>query len=124
MRRDFCSQRYVAFCGLALLLAALVCCGEKIDFSLVDQGVEEEACGSCHALPPASGRHAQHAKGLECNACHACVVDDTRAFVDGPAHRNAVVDICGSTGSDLVFDPGARSCANSGCHAASMSWRD
>jgi len=87
-------------------------------------GSDQAACGTCHGLPPATGRvvsiggppftlHVLHADvGLECGNCHPGY-----GFSNGPVnlalHVNGVVD----TGANLTsYDPATGACV--GCHGA------
>jgi hypothetical protein len=69
--------------------------------------VTSQACGSCHAIPPANGRHAKHVNmGFSCGACHA----GASPTAGGPGHMNGVTDV-----SAPGWNASRRSCANS-CH--------
>ncbi len=48
----------------------------------------DEACGSCHGLPPP----APHPQSENCSACHADVIDDERHFVAPEKHVNGEVE--------------------------------
>jgi mono/diheme cytochrome c family protein len=68
------------------------------------------ACGSCHAIPPATGRHAKHlSKGISCAVCHGSGYGTTT--VNAATHNNGVKNVASTTGWNAT----ARSCANS-CH--------
>jgi predicted CxxxxCH...CXXCH cytochrome family protein len=73
------------------------------------------ACGSCHGLPPATGRHpgsfAPHAfMGTNCAFCHLRIVDDALQVVDHAKHVNGAKDVRLVTGT---FD--GASCTTA-CH--------
>jgi predicted CxxxxCH...CXXCH cytochrome family protein len=53
------------------------------------------ACGSCHALPPATTPHAN--KTLECSTCHGAGYSQTAKTVNKALHINGVVDTTGQT---------------------------
>lgn len=63
----------------------------------------EEACGSCHALPPP----APHPQSGDCSECHGDVIDSDGEFVDGTLHVNGTVEL------------GALPC--NGCHGSDVS---
>jgi predicted CxxxxCH...CXXCH cytochrome family protein len=61
------------------------------------------ACGSCHTLPPPSGRHPEHAAaGIRCDQCHGPFVQAT--------HVNGIVDV-----PLQVYDRRFQTCAQA-CH--------
>jgi hypothetical protein len=73
-----------------------------------------QSCGTCHAIPPATGRHAFHTSFLSCGTCHGSGYSSTTT---NPAtHLNGVKDVASSTG----WNSTTRSCSNS-CHG-SRSW--
>ena len=49
----------------------------------------EDACGSCHALPPA----APHPESKECSRCHGEVIAADGKFVAPERHVNGIVDV-------------------------------
>lgn len=51
----------------------------------------DEACGSCHGLPPA----APHPQSARCSACHGEVIDAKRHFIAPERHVDGVVDVKG-----------------------------
>jgi predicted CxxxxCH...CXXCH cytochrome family protein len=51
----------------------------------------QDACGSCHGLPPQSC-NASAAPGETCASCHASVINASYQFVDKSLHINGVVD--------------------------------
>jgi hypothetical protein len=67
-------------------------------------------CGSCHALPPATGAHSLHAgrRRAHCADCHG---EGYRQGVDAKLHQNGSADL----GKRSGWDPKSRSCANA-CH--------
>ena len=48
----------------------------------------ENACGTCHGLPPA----APHPQSQNCSVCHGEVIDAARHFIAPERHVNGVVD--------------------------------
>jgi predicted CxxxxCH...CXXCH cytochrome family protein len=49
----------------------------------------DQACGTCHGLPPA----APHPQNQQCSQCHAAVVDAGRTIIAPALHVNGVVDV-------------------------------
>lgn len=77
--------------------------------------VAEAACGSCHAIPPAVGRHATHtARSILCGTCHGTGYSSTT--VNAATHKNGSVDLSSTPGWNAT----TRSCSNS-CHG-SRAW--
>ena len=74
----------------------------------------QAACGTCHGLPPPTGRHSDHS-GRSCGDCHGGSY--TRTSADPSRHVNATVEV-----GNLVtsWDPSTRTCV--GCHG-SATWR-
>lgn len=73
------------------------------------------ACGSCHAIPPATGKHTFHAgQRVSCATCHGTGYSTTT--VNAATHNNGVKNIATTIG----WNPTSRSCSNS-CHS-SKSW--
>jgi mono/diheme cytochrome c family protein len=73
-------------------------------------------CGSCHAIPPATGHHSLHVGevGLSCGTCHGTGYSSTT--VNSATHDNGVVNISSTPG----WNPTTRTCSNS-CHGT-HSW--
>lgn len=71
------------------------------------------ACGSCHAIPPASGHHSTH-KNRSCATCHGSGYSSTT--VNAATHNNGVRNLVTTIGWNAT----TRSCANS-CHG-SETW--
>ena len=69
-------------------------------------------CGSCHAIPPATGSHAAHS--FSCATCHGTGYSSTT--VNAATHINGVTDVSGTSGWNAT----TQSCSNS-CHG-SRSW--
>ena len=68
------------------------------------------ACGTCHAIPPANGRHAKHSREhVSCASCHG--TGYTPTSVVATLHQNGVKNLASNTG----WNSTARSCSNS-CH--------
>ena len=68
------------------------------------------ACGSCHAIPPATGHHSTHlSEGIVCATCHGAGYSTTT--VVAATHDNGVVNLTSTIGWDATN----RTCANS-CH--------
>lgn len=74
------------------------------------------ACGSCHAIPPATGHHSTHkSQGVGCVTCHGTGYSTTT--VNLATHNNGVKNIdTAKTG----WNVSKRSCSNS-CHG-SKTW--
>ena len=73
------------------------------------------ACGSCHAIPPATGKHTFHnGQRVSCATCHGTGYSTTT--VNAATHNNGVKNIATTIG----WNPASRSCSNS-CHS-SKSW--
>jgi DnaJ-class molecular chaperone len=72
-----------------------------------------EACGSCHAIPPATGRHAKHSS-FSCANCHG--VGYSKSSVNASTHNNGTVNLANATG----WVVSTKSCTN-GCHGME-SW--
>jgi hypothetical protein len=66
------------------------------------------ACGSCHAIPPASGEHGEHQR-LSCANCHG--VGYSSSSVSAATHNNGAVDLTSSIG----WNSTSMTCSNS-CH--------
>lgn len=87
-------------------------------FQLTASGTAEDqppppSCTGCHAIPPATGRHAAHvAEG--CGACHGAGYSSTTVVAS--THDDGTVDLASSAG----WDRATTSCANA-CHGA-RSW--
>ena len=71
-----------------------------------------QACGSCHAIPPAVGAHARHTF-TSCATCHG--TGYSSATVNAATHMNGVKDVTNS-----IWNASTQSCAAS-CHGA-RSW--
>jgi len=49
-------------------------------------------CGSCHAIPPATGQHSKHkSKGIKCEECHGA--GNTATAYNAATHNNGVKNI-------------------------------
>jgi mono/diheme cytochrome c family protein len=73
------------------------------------------ACGSCHAIPPATGKHAFHtSQRVGCATCHGSGYSATT--VNAATHANGVKNLTTTIGWNAT----SRSCSNS-CHG-SKSW--
>jgi mono/diheme cytochrome c family protein len=70
-------------------------------------------CGSCHAIPPASGEHGEHRR-LSCASCHG--VGYSSSSVSAVTHNNGGVDLNSTIGWASV----SKTCSNS-CHGK-KSW--
>ena len=66
------------------------------------------ACGSCHAIPPATGHHSTHLS-RSCATCHGTGYSTTT--VNAATHNNGVKNIVTTIG----WNPATRTCSNS-CH--------
>ena len=71
------------------------------------------ACGSCHAIPPSTGRHSKHSF-TSCATCHGTGYSSTT--VNAATHNNGVKNVGGTSGWNAT----TRSCSNS-CHG-SRAW--
>ncbi|MBT0653166.1 fibronectin type III domain-containing protein [Geobacter luticola] len=74
-------------------------------------------CGTCHAIPPATGQHAFHVTtlGYSCAICHGTGYSSTT--VNTTLHLNGVVNVVSTIG----FNPTTSTCATPGCHG-SRAW--
>lgn len=72
------------------------------------------ACGSCHAIPPATGKHAFHRTRVTCNTCHGTGYSTTT--VNAATHNNGVKNLTTTIGWNAT----SRNCSNS-CHGR-QSW--
>lgn len=71
---------------------------------------QSAACGSCHAIPPATGKHSKHSReGVACSYCHGTGYSTTS--FNAATHNNGVKNVVTSTG----WNASRRTCANS-CH--------
>ena len=82
-------------------------------------GQGQASCGTCHGLPPPTGKHAQHVDGLifDCDACHA-------GYLAGVGEVNRALHVDGAYDVSLpttVWDPAAGTCA-AYCHGP-RAWR-
>jgi uncharacterized protein (TIGR03382 family) len=71
------------------------------------------ACGTCHGIPPSSGKHSTHAS-RSCSTCHGTGYSNTT--VNAATHQNGTVNIATTIGWNAT----TRSCSNS-CHGT-HSW--
>jgi mono/diheme cytochrome c family protein len=67
------------------------------------------ACGSCHAIPPSTGRHSFHRSFTTCATCHGTGYSNTA--VNTAIHANGTKNVGGTSGWNAT----SRTCANS-CH--------
>jgi mono/diheme cytochrome c family protein len=73
------------------------------------------ACGSCHAIPPATGRHSKHnSQNISCATCHGSGYSTTT--VNATTHNNGTKNVASTIGWNAT----TRTCANS-CHG-NHSW--
>jgi len=79
----------------------------------------QDACGTCHANAPATGRHPgfyskHNFIGKNCNRCHNGVANSTGTAITGPTlHVDGTVQVVFSGGG--TWDPVSRSCTGV-CH--------
>jgi len=75
-----------------------------------------QTCGTCHAIPPATGEHSFHvdSRGYDCSRCHGTGYSSTA--VTAATHANGVINLVSTIGWNAT----SRSCSNS-CHG-SKSW--
>jgi len=71
-------------------------------------------CGSCHAIPPVTGKHTFHKSRATCASCHGTGYSTTA--VNAATHNNGVKNLTTTIGWNAT----SRSCSNS-CHG-SKSW--
>lgn len=71
-------------------------------------------CGSCHAIPPVTGKHTFHKSRATCATCHGTGYSTTA--VNSATHSNGVKNLTTTIGWNAT----SRSCSNS-CHG-SKSW--
>jgi hypothetical protein len=74
-------------------------------------------CGSCHAIPPSTGKHSFHVSsmGYACSTCHGAGYSSTA--VTAATHSNGVKDVV----STLNYNATTGTCGSPGCHG-SRSW--
>ncbi|BCG47601.1 Cytochrome c family protein [Citrifermentans bremense] len=72
------------------------------------------ACGSCHAIPPATGKHTYHRTRATCASCHGTGYSTTT--VNAATHANGVKNLA----TNIGWNATNRTCANS-CHGT-KSW--
>lgn len=75
-----------------------------------------QTCGTCHAIPPATGKHDFHVngQGYDCSICHGTGYSSTA--VTATTHINGVTNLVTTIGWNAT----SRSCSNS-CHGT-RSW--
>ncbi len=78
-------------------------CHRAADAVWSEPRTSEQACGSCHGLPPAQ----PHPQSDRCSECHGDVIDAERLFIAPERHVDGVVDFaagactsCHGSGSD------------------------
>jgi len=71
-------------------------------------------CGSCHGIPPSTGRHSRHSS-YSCSSCHGSGYSKTA--VNTATHNNGTKNVVSSTG----WNASTRSCSSNSCHG-SESW--
>jgi predicted CxxxxCH...CXXCH cytochrome family protein len=83
-------------------------------------GASQVACGSCHGLPPTTGRHVipQHT-GFSCSVCHGAAY--TATSVDAARHVNGARDAGGADSALLTWVPETRTCTAL-CHGDPRVW--
>jgi len=72
-------------------------------------------CGSCHAIPPKTGKHDKH-RSRSCATCHGAGYSSTA--VNSVTHNNGVKNLAASS---IGWNSTTRSCSNS-CHGKE-SWK-
>jgi mono/diheme cytochrome c family protein len=72
-------------------------------------------CGSCHSIPPATGKHAFHSTRATCATCHGTGYSTTT--VNSATHVNGVNNVV----SSLNFNATTSTCGTPGCHG-SRAW--
>jgi len=79
-------------------------------------------CNQCHSTTGTnmSGRHSRHINGenMKCSECHGTVVNANMQVIAAQLHINGARDVKMTNGT---YNPGTRSCANTGCHNT-KSW--
>jgi fibronectin type 3 domain-containing protein len=75
-----------------------------------------QTCGTCHAIPPSTGKHSFHVngEGIACATCHGAGYSSTA--VNATTHLNGVKNLATTIGWNTT----SRSCSNS-CHG-NKSW--
>jgi fibronectin type 3 domain-containing protein len=76
------------------------------------------ACGSCHAIPPATGHHDFHvnSQGISCSSCHGTGYSPTT--VNAATHNNGVVNLVSTIGWNATTG----TCGSPGCHGGGRTW--
>jgi hypothetical protein len=72
-------------------------------------------CGSCHAIPPRTGEHGEHASRYGCSTCHGAGYSSTT--VNAATHNDGTRNLVATA---IGWNPATRSCSNS-CHGRE-SW--
>ena len=87
----------------------------SIQASAATNAPPAQACGSCHAIPPATGQHDFHVnqQGFDCATCHGAGYSKTA--VTAATHMNGTINV-----SLTAWNPATKSCA-SYCHGG-RSW--
>jgi hypothetical protein len=73
-----------------------------------------QSCTTCHAIPPANGKHVFHQSRATCATCHGTGYSTTT--VNASTHQNGVKNLAAAAGWNAT----SRTCANS-CHGT-KSW--
>ncbi len=104
--------------------ASVYCHGASLQGGLVKTPTwtkvdgSQKACGACHGVPPAKGRHSSVFEdhgfmGKNCTYCHQGVANATGTAIVGPdLHINGDLDVALSAGT---WDPVTRTCSPA-CH--------
>lgn len=80
-------------------------------------GSSQVACGSCHGLPPASGRHQLTPHTLvPCGACHG--LGYTSSSVVAATHVDGVKTVGGASSAISAWDPTPPGTCTSACHTS------
>lgn len=83
-------------------------------------GQGQASCGTCHGLPPPTGKHSEHVDGLifDCDACHAGYLAGAVREVNRALHIDGAFDVSLPA---TVWNPVTGTCA-AYCHG-SRAWR-
>ena len=75
------------------------------------------ACGSCHAIPPNTGKHVFHvnSEGVGCATCHGTGYDASKQTVNANTHQDGKVELT----RKLHWDTASHSCSP-GCHGTKV----
>ncbi len=99
--------------SLSVLSSAQITAVETALATVTPTPAPAPVCGSCHAIPPATGHHSTHkSKGVGCATCHGSGYSSTS--FNAATHNNGVKNVATAT---TGWNASTRTCANS-CHGS------